>query len=193
MPVLHLLAGPNGAGKSSFVHDVLGPATGLPIINADEIAALEWPGEAEEHAYDGARLAQRRRRERIAEGTSFISETVFSHPSKVDLVADASSAGFLVHLHVVMVPVDLSVQRVVERVRRGGHSVPEQKIRERHARLWSHVERAIRLADVAEVRDNSRANAPFRLCARFEHGVRVGEPDWPAWAPEQLRGIPGQP
>lgn len=193
MPVLHLLAGPNGAGKSTFVHDVLGPVTGLPFINADEIADLEWPGEAEVRAYDAARLAQERRRGQFAEGTSFISETVFSRPSKGDLVADASAAGFLVHLHVVMVPVELSVRRVTERVRRGGRTVPEQKICERHARLWGHVERAIRLADVAEVRDNSRAPAPFRLCARFEHGVRIGDPDWPAWAPDELRGIPGPP
>ncbi|MFE7603976.1 PepSY domain-containing protein [Brachybacterium paraconglomeratum] len=118
---------------------------------------------------------------------------VFSHPSKVDLVAEASAAGFLVHPHVVMLPVELSVRRVAERARRGGHTVPEQKIRERHARLWGHVERAIRLADVAEVRDNSRASAPFRLCARFERGVRIGDPDWPSWARDELRGIPGPP
>lgn len=92
MPVLHLLAGPNGAGKSNYVHDVLGPTTNLPFINADE----------------------------IAEGSSFLSETVFTHPSKIDLVADAVDAGHLVHLHVIIVPVDLTVQRVLERVRRGG-------------------------------------------------------------------------
>ena len=62
MPVLHLLAGPNGAGKSTYVHDVLSPATVLPFINADE----------------------------IADGSSFISETVFSHPSKIELVGSRS-------------------------------------------------------------------------------------------------------
>ena len=38
-PVLHLLAGPNGAGKSTFYQEILGPATGLPFVNADEIAS----------------------------------------------------------------------------------------------------------------------------------------------------------
>lgn len=190
MPVLHLLAGPNGAGKSSFVHDVLGPVTGLPFVNADEIAALEWPGETAEHAYEAARLAEESRRELIREGASFISETVFSHPSKVELVADALEAGYLAHLHVVMVPVELTVQRVADRVRRGGHAVPERKIRERYDRLWDYVGQAVRLVDVAEVRDNSRARTPFRLCARFEHGLRIGDPSWPSWAPQELRDLP---
>ena len=46
-----------------------------------------------------------------ADRTSFVTETVFSHPSKVDLVRAAAAAGYQVTLHVVMVPVDLSVAR----------------------------------------------------------------------------------
>lgn len=191
MPVLHLLAGPNGAGKSSYVHDVLGPVTGLPFINADEIAAEKWPGAPAEHAYEAARLAEAQRREAIAEGSSFLSETVFSHPSKIGLVADAVDVGYLVHLHVVMVPVELTVQRVLERVRRGGHAVPEQKIRDRYERLWDHVHQAISIADVTEVFDNSSARAPFRLCASFEHGRLIGPPSWPRWTPAALRELEG--
>jgi len=183
MPLLHLLAGPNGAGKSSYAHDVLVPATGLPFINADEIAAVRWPDAQAEHSYEAARIAEAQRRERIDTGESFISETVFSHPSKVQLVEDAVQVGYLVHLHVIIVPVELTVQRVLERVRRGGHSVPEQKIRDRYERLWDHIAEAIRIADVTEVLDNSRARTPFRLCASFERGVLIGSPSWPAWTP----------
>lgn len=191
MPLLHLLAGPNGAGKSSYVHDVLMPVTGLPFINADEIAAERWPDAQAEYAYEAARIAEARRRKRISTGDSFISETVFSHRSKVQLVEDAVEAGYLVHLHVVVVPVELAVQRVLERVRRGGHSVPEQKIRDRHERLWDHIAEAIRIADVAEVLDNSRAGTPFRLCASFERGTLIGSPSWPAWTPAALLEVAG--
>lgn len=187
MPLLHLLAGPNGAGKSSYVQDVLMSVTGLPFVNADEIAKGRWPKAQAEHAYDAARIAEAQRRARIAERSSFISETVFSHPSKIQLVADAMDAGYLVHLHVVIVPVELSVQRVVERVRRGGHAVPEQKIRDRYERLWDHISEAIQIADVTEVLDNSRASAPFRLCASFEQGAIIGSPSWPRWTPTALR------
>lgn len=186
MPVLHLLAGPNGAGKSSYVRDVLAPATHLPFINADEIAAVQWPDAQAEHAYEAAQLAETQRRELIAAGASFITETVFSHPSKVQLVADASGAGYLVHLHVIIVPVELTVQRVRERVRRGGHDVPEQKIRNRYERLWEHISSAIKIADVTEVFDNSRALTPFRLCATYQNGTIIGTPGWPKWAPTEL-------
>lgn len=192
MPLLHLLIGPNGAGKSSYVRDVLKPATGLPVINADEIAASLWPQAQAAHAYEAAQIAEAQRRERIAGGESFISETVFSHPSKVQLVSDAVDAGYLVYLHVVIVPVELTVQRVLERVRRGGHEVPEQKIRQRYERLWGHLSAAIRIADVIEVLDNSSARAPFRPCALFEHGVLIGTPGWPTWTPHVLREAEGR-
>lgn len=187
MSVLHLLAGPNGAGKSSFVRDVLAPAIRLPVINADEIAAELWPDAQAEHAYEAPRIAEAQRRDRIADGSSFISETVFSHPSKIDLVTDAVEAGYLVHVHVIMVPVELTVQRVLERVRRGGHTVPEEKIRARYERLWAHISVAIRIADLAEVLENSSARTPFRLCARYAHGALIGSPSWPTWTPAALR------
>lgn len=188
MPLLHLLAGPNGSGKSSYVADVLVPATRLPFVNADEIAASQWPDNPAVHAYEAAQLAEEQRRALIAAGASFISETVFSHPSKVQLVTDAAEAGYLVHLHVVLVPVELTVQRVRERVRRGGHEVPEHKIRERYERLWWFVRDAIVVADIAEVFDNTSADAPFRLCASYRHGALEGAPEWPAWTPAALLG-----
>lgn len=187
MPVLHLLAGPNGSGKSRYVRDVLAPITHLPFINADEIAAAQWPDTQLEHAYEAARIAEAQRRDRIEARDSFISETVFSHPSKIELVRDAADAGYLVHLHVFMVPVELAVQRVHDRVRRGGHAVPEQKIRDRYQRLWTHIGAAIQLADVTEVFDNSSARNPFRLRATYQNGVLIGTPSWPKWAPVELR------
>lgn len=54
MPLLHLLVGPNGAGKASYVRDVLKSTTGLPFINADEIAASLWPDAQAVHAYETA-------------------------------------------------------------------------------------------------------------------------------------------
>lgn len=88
--------------------------------------------------------------------------SVFSHPSGITLLTDASALGYLVHLHVIMAPVELAVQHVTERIRRGGHRVPTGKIRARFERLWAHVAAAIKVVDVAEVFDNSSARTPFR-------------------------------
>lgn len=183
--VLHILAGPNGSGKSTFVHEVLQPVTHLPFINADEIAAARWPGREEEHAYEASAAAAAARDEAMAQRTSFITETVFSHPSKLDLVARAYAAGYLVELHVMLVPEDLAVARVTYRVARGGHSVPEDKVRERYRRLWSLVAQARTPADRTAFYDNTRGT-PFVLVARFERGHVIGEAAWPAWTPPEL-------
>ncbi len=102
---------------------------------------------------------------------------------------DALAQGYLIALHVVMVPEDLAVARVVNRIDRGGHSVPEDKIRGRYHRLWPLVATAVRRVERAAMYDNSRAAHPFRLVASFEHGAPLDEPDWPAWTPDALRGL----
>lgn len=186
MPTLHLLAGPNGAGKSSYVLDVLQPVLHLPFVNADVIAAQRWPDAQAEHAYDASRAAETERQRFMAARQSFITETVFSHPSKVDLVDQAITFSYLVHLYVVLLPVDLTVNRVAERARRGGHDVPEQKIRERYERLWRLIATARDRADRTEFFDNSRAAEPFRLISSYDRGRAVGKTKWPVWAPSAL-------
>lgn len=187
VPVLHVLAGPNGSGKSTYAERVLVPQTHLPFVNADLIAAATWPGAAVEHGYEAARLAADERARLIGLRRSFVTETVFSHPSKVDLIGQASETGYQVLLHVLLVPEELSVARVAHRVRRGGHAVPEDKIRSRYRRLWTLIAEARARADRAWVLDNSVARTPFRLVATYEAGRLTGSPAWPAWTPEALR------
>lgn len=186
-PVLHLLAGPNGAGKSTFVMEVLQPVTHLPFVNADVIALERWPGAETEHAYDASRAATEQRERLIAAQASFITETVFSHPSKVELVGHAVAVGYVVQLHVILVPETVLVARVAGRVAQGGHDVPERKIRERYARLWPLVAAARAIADRTIFYDNSRASTPFRVVATCERGRLVGNPGWPIWTPSSLR------
>jgi predicted ABC-type ATPase len=186
-PDLFVLAGPNGAGKTTFFERILAP-TGLDVINADRIAALRWPGDEQRHAYAAADEAARLRERYLADRRSFVTETVFSHPSKVELVRRAAQAGYRVHLRVLMVPVELAVARVDQRVREGGHAVPVTKIRERHARLWAHVSDAIGLASESRVYDASgQRGRPFLEIARYSLGVVHREPDWPTWTPRELR------
>lgn len=186
-PVLHLIAGPNGAGKTALYDHIVGPATHLEFVNADVIAARRWPDDAARMSYEAALVAAARRTELIVNRTSFATETVFSHDSKLELVRSAVEAGYLVTLHVVMVPSALAVARVANRVSVGGHAVPKHKIRERYKRVWPLVVSAIGLVDNAKVYDNSSAQRPFRLVAAFERGVVVGDVEWPPWAPKVLR------
>ncbi len=187
-PVLHILAGPNGSGKTTFVRRVLVPTTHLPFINADEIAAERWPGRETEHAYHASRDAMQARDDAIRARRSFITETVFSHASKIDLIRQARSAGYLVSMHVILVPEEVSVRRVQLRVAAGGHDVPEQKIRERYRRLWGLVALALPLAGRVAFYDNSRVRTPFRVIAEYTNGSATSRPEWPRWAPPGLTG-----
>jgi predicted ABC-type ATPase len=155
-------------------------------VNADLIAARKWPDEAEARSYDAAVIAERTRDALIERGESFVAETVFSHPSKVALVARAADAGYLVFLHVVLVPEELSVQRVVHRQAAGGHSVPEVKVRERYGRLWGLVAQAAAQVHATTFYDNSAIQGPV-IVARLVEGRSEGLVAWPEWTPSELR------
>lgn len=181
-----MVVGPNGAGKSTFVALTLAPLlAGSVFVNADEIARRRWPSSAVEHSYDAARIAGETRLALIEQGRSFIAETVFSHASKLELIEIAHASGYTVIVHVLLIPEDLAVHRVAHRVRAGGHEVPEDKIRQRHRRLWDLVAAAIARADTATVYDNSAIGGP-RIVAEFSGGVPVGAPGWPLWTPRGL-------
>lgn len=184
---LDLVVGPNGAGKSTFIAFTLSPLLpGSLVVNADEIARQRWPEDPASHAYDAAQVAAETRAKLIELGRNFIAETVFSHPSKLDLIRSARGRGFTVVLHVLLIPENLAVERVRHRVLAGGHHVPEAKIRQRHRRLWALAADAVAVSDIATVYDNSRLRGP-RIVAQFSGGDVVGGPDWPEWTPEGLR------
>ncbi len=195
---LDLVVGPNGAGKSTFVELVLARVCpGVALVNADVIAAQRWPQDPESHAYEAAQVAEATRSALLARREPFVAETVFSHPSKLELVRQARAVGYYTALHVIMVPEELSVARVSARVAAGGHRVPEDKIRERHRRLWGLVALAIGEVDTATCYDNTHRRGP-REVALFVGGFPVGAPAWPTWAPKALTqrwsspDLPGQ-
>ncbi|EFD76009.1 predicted protein [Mycobacterium tuberculosis T85] len=105
MKRLDLVAGPNGAGKSTFVALTLAPLLpGIVFVNADEIAKQRWPDDPTSHAYQAAQVAADTRARLIDLGRPFIAETVFSHPSKLELIRTARTAGYTVVLHVLVIP-----------------------------------------------------------------------------------------
>ncbi len=161
MSRLDLIVGPNGAGKSTFAQEILAALLpGVLFVNADLIARDRWPEDPERHAYDAAAIAAATRSALIESGRQFIAETVFSHPSKLALIDQAHGAGYFVALHVLMLPEHVAVARVAARVERGGHSVPEHKIRERYRRLWPLVAEAAARSRLGHVLGQLDARRP---------------------------------
>ena len=185
-PTAFMLAGPNGAGKSTLYYTVIEPKIKAPFINADLIQKNELQDQSMQGAYDAAKIAEQRRQEHLKDGKSFISESTFSHESKLKLIDEAKDNGFRVIMyHVNVRNADLSVARVENRVKEGGHNVPEEKIRARYERNQALIKQAVLKADYAFVYDNSELNKAPKLSIAMKDGqvTNVGE-NVPKWAKE---------
>jgi len=184
---LWILVGGNGAGKSTFYTHYLEPL-GLPFVNADILARMAYPDAPEAHSYDAAKLAEQMRGELLLSGASFCFETVYSHPSKIDFVAQAKALGYEVIMVVVhLETAELNQARVAERVSEGGHFVPEEKVVSRIPRTLQHIKTSIPLCDRVQVYDNSFEDAPFKLVFSVAEGVMTRHHNpLPEWAEELL-------
>ncbi|OKH87316.1 zeta toxin family protein [Thalassospira sp. TSL5-1] len=182
-PSLVLLAGPNGAGKSTLYQTRIAPHFAGPFINADIIQRDELQDRSLPASYDAARIADDRRSRMLELRKSFATETVFSHPSKLQFIDDAKGRGYIVIVaHVGVESADLSVARVRERTREGGHDVPEDKIRARYDRGQPLIRDAVLRADRGMVFDNSRLNQPPQQVLLFADGRLVqAAPILPNW------------
>lgn len=178
-----LLAGPNGAGKSTLYETRVAPSFAGPFINADIIQRDELRDPSPQSSYEAAGIAAERRMDYLAHGRDFVTETVFSHPSKLDLVDSARAAGFtVIVMHVGVETPDISVARVSARVDEGGHTVPEDKIRARYQRGGALIQEAVLKADNGMVFDNSGLNVPPAQCLVFSKGRLVSAaPLLPNW------------
>ena len=178
-----VLAGPNGAGKSTLYQTRVAPSFAGPFINADIIQRDELCDPSLAASYEAARIASSRRADYLSRGRDFVTETVFSHPSKLELIDEARTKGFtVIVMHVGVDTPDLSVARVGTRVEEGGHIVPEDKIRARYQRSAPFIRAAVLKADRGMVFDNSRLNkAPRRMLVFAAGRLREAAPTLPDW------------
>ncbi len=87
---------------------------------------------------------------------SFAFETVMSHESKIELIKQASEAGYKTYLYFVFVDsISTNIARVRLRVLEGGHSVEEHVIINRAPRTFDLLPAAFEVADNAYIIDNS--------------------------------------
>jgi len=184
-PILHVIAGPNGAGKSSLYLAVLRRYVAAEFVNADLLIRSELGRHAETagEAARGQELANKRRAALMSAGESLVTETTFSHISKVELVRSAKVCGYdVIVYHVNLDSPDLAVARVRQRTVSGGHAVPEDRIRNRYERNPDFIREAVLLADAAYVFDNSRHGEPPRRLLTLEGGrvtsISEDRPDW---------------
>jgi predicted ABC-type ATPase len=188
-PIFHLLAGPNGAGKSTLYRALVASgniSSQLEFVNADlyEQSHLQHITDALQRSEAARDWADSRREALLNAKVGFVSETVFSHESKLELITQAQTMGFDVVLYVVSLddPKRL-LTRVSQRVREGGHNVPAQRILDRYPRTMANLKKAVRLADLAFVYDAAEveqgAHLLVAMCEREKTTLLVTE--LPLW------------
>ena len=185
-PIFHLLAGPNGAGKSTLYRALVASgsiSSQLEFVNADlyEQSHLRHIADLQQRSEAAREWADSRREALLHEKVGFVSETVFSHESKLALITQAQAMGFDVVLYVVSLddPQRL-LARVSQRVREGGHNVLAERILERYPRTMANLKKAVRLADLAFVYDAAEveqgAHLLVAMCEREKTTLLMPEP-----------------
>jgi predicted ABC-type ATPase len=171
-PCIYVLAGTNGAGKSSLAGAAFLEA-GVEFFNPDAAALRVQsanPGITQEQANSAAwRQGKRLLQRAIAELLNFAFETTLGGETMTALLEMALFEHFEVRMwYVGLEHPELHIQRVRARVARGGHDIPEHRIRARYDSSRLNLIRLIPRLTELRVYDNSKEADP--------HMGRVPEP-----------------
>jgi predicted ABC-type ATPase len=170
-PTVYVIAGPNGAGKTTFASEFLPDFVQCrEFLNADLIAAGLSPFAPETQNMRAGRLLLERIAELAGRRADFGFETTLSGRTYVKILGDMKAIGYQVTLFFLWLPsVEMAVARVEDRVRNGGHAVPPDDIRRRHAAGVANLFHLYRpILDALWLYDASRL--PPRLIASEKEG-----------------------
>ena len=155
---LYIIAGPNGAGKTTASYSVLPKILQCrEFVNADEIARGLSPFNPESVAIEAGRLMLSRIAELLRRNESFSIETTLATRSYFKLIEKAHQQGYEVTLLFFWLKTpEQAIERVAERVSKGGHNIPTDVIRRRYVAGISNLFRLfMREVDYWEIYDNS--------------------------------------
>jgi len=158
-PRIVILAGPNGAGKTTSAKKLLQGVMGIDeFVNADVIAQGLSGFSPERVALTAGSIMLHRIQELASAGRSFAFETTLASRTFAPWLRKYKQAGYRIDLVFLWLSsADVAVQRVAERVSRGGHDIPEETIRRRYQRgLVNFFSLYQPLADAWQMVDNTR-------------------------------------
>ena len=161
---IYVLAGVNGAGKSS-IGGAMFAIAGREFFNPD-VAAREALEESPEMTQEEANAWAWEEGRRLLEMSilttqDFTFETTLGGNTMTRLLEQATTAGIEVRIwYVGLESVELHIARVRSRVAKGGHDIPEEKIRERYDRSrWNLLGLLPKLAEL-KLFDNTAEGDP---------------------------------
>ena len=178
VPSVIILAGPNGAGKTTAARTLLAEQLRLmTFVNADVIAQGLAGFNPDSAAVEASRIMLDRLRLLAERREDFAFETTLAARSYAPWLKAPRNDGYQVHLvYFWLVSADLAVARVAERVRMGGHHVPETTVRQRYTRsLKNFFHLYLPLVKTWQVYDNTQPGQSRMIAFRDESGAEIIE------------------
>lgn len=155
-----IIAGINGGGKSSIYDVDMDLFKSSVRVNADEILKFfngDWRSDVD--SLKAIRQAIKLLNLYIKMGVSFHQETTLAASLKAYIrrISNAKKQGYYVKLiYVYLDSVELAIERVVERVRKGGHGVSAKRIRKRYSKSLTNLNQISSYCDEIFLFDNSK-------------------------------------
>lgn len=166
MPKLYILSGCNGSGKTTASYTLLPEMLECTeFVNSDEFAKSFSPFNPSEATIVASRFMLMRIEYLLSRKEDFSIETTLATRSLVGIINTAKAAGYSITLlYFWLSSPELAIQRVRNRVKAGGHNIPENVIRRRYIMgLQYFFETYIPLSDRWVLADNS--TSPFKVVA----------------------------
>lgn len=193
-PSVVILAGPNGAGKSTAAPALLQGALAVnEFVNADVIARGLSAFDPDAAAIAAGRVMLARMRELAAHRLSFAFETTLASRTFAPWLRKLRASGYEIHLVFLWLSsADLAIERVADRVRNGGHNIPDDVVRRRYAAGIQNLFALYRSVTTSWVVYNSSGPLPALVAEGLEsQPERVYDTD--VWAVVRLQAEPQRP
>lgn len=135
----------------------------------------------ETHSYEGAFIASFLRHLLITQNKSFSFETVMSHSSKIDEISHVVGLGYAAYLYFVCIDSpEVNISRVNNRVVKGGHKVPEDKIVDRYYRTLKNLHSVLPYCYRAYLFDNSGKEQNL-IAELYKGNMEIKTDELPNW------------
>jgi len=181
-PRLTVIAGANGSGKTTLTRLNRIDFREFPLLDPDVIGKTLQTTLPRTFPIAAARQVLTSAREHVRNGKNFAIETTLSGKNYLQMMLDARARLFeIVLVYIGTENVEINLDRIRNRVLRGGHNVPEQDVRRRYQRSLANLPLAIERADRTILFDNS-AEQGYRLVAVFGASINQRFPPIPEWA-----------
>jgi predicted ABC-type ATPase len=167
-----IIGGPNGAGKTTCAKYLLPEFLKIhEYVNADNISLELFGQQNHTNMIKPSKIMLKRVHELAEAYQDFAFETTLAPRSFARWISSLTKRSYeFILLFIWLQSPDLAVERVLSRVKLGGHSVPEEVIRRRY---WAGIRNFFSLyqplASIWKVYDNSTLMPPMPIA--YGHGA----------------------